>query len=310
MNVLYLILCALLGFFCCMVLCGAAGGSGRVFASPEGDIPKGSYLPGNLAAPFALAVCTALTTAINAKWMALPIEKSEILHLTVGLCFILMLSLLGLADDCIRIFVSSPVGVPFVWRQVIILVLCGIYVWVTAGINGSTVLILPFGNVNPGVWYYPLCTLLAMIMLLGAQMLIKHQSSLCIGVLGTAAGVLPLFGKLQQGSPALFAAVCAGMCVGLFIHSYPTPRIYMGSCSALCLGGTAAVLSVGSFPLCSSISALPIAAAGIVSAAAMLYPRHKTVKKLQKCSDHTYIRLCMAGSLVGVMLCTVWAFFL
>ena len=294
MNVFYLLLCVLFGGACAFVLCAAAGDSGKVMAAPDMKLYKKAFLPGNLAAPMAIAVCSLCAVALGSHFGILHSGKANQLQLCLGLVFCCLLALFGLWDDTLRIFGGSHIGLPFGLRQVVLALLCAVYTFLQSKIGG-TVLVFPTRNFNLGVWYTPVCTLLCMAVLLGVQALILKPTCCHVLVLFAAAGVLPLFGKLENHALSVPAAVTAGVVCTLFWYSCPVSRVYMGSCTNLFLGGIVCCLCVQSLPVISAVCALPLMAVGLLAALLLLFPRAAGAKRLFNLYNQTCIDICMAA---------------
>ncbi len=297
MSFLYLLLCVLFGSVCTLALCAAAGDSGKIPAAPDVSFPKTAFLPGNLAAPMCIAVCSLCALGLGVAFDILQPGKIGLLQFSAGLVFCSLLALFGLWDDSLKIFGGSHTGLPFAYRQGVLGILCALYTFLQSRIGG-TVLVLPGQGVNLGAWYVPVCTLLCMAVLLGAQALYAKCAGLCVLNLFAAAGVLPLFGKLENTPLSVLAAVMAGVVCTLFLYCYPAVRVYMGSCTVLFLGGAVCTLCIGSCPVVSAVSALPIMAVGALAALCLLFPHVKGANRWANLSNKKFTDICMAAGFV------------
>ena len=297
MNFLYLLLCALLGSLCIAALCAAAGISGKIFAAPHVDLPQKGFLPGNLAAPVGVALCSLCALGLGVGFGVLQPGKTNLWQFCAGSVLCALLALIGLWDDSLRIFADRRVGLPFGARQAAAGILCAVYIYLQSRVGG-TVLVLPWRNFDLGVWYVPVCTLLCMLVLAGVQALYAKPAGLYVLCLFAAAGVLPLFGKLQNTSMSVLAAVMAGAVCTLFLYCYPAVRIYIGSCTAMFLGGVVCCVCVASCPAASTVSALPIMTVGALALAGLLFPRAKAAKFLNDLTNKTFTDICMAAGFV------------
>lgn len=156
-------------------------------------------------------------------------------------------SLLGLADDALKVLLKRPLGLRARIKLVAQTALAVLLGWGASSHLGlGTAVDVPFTalSLDLGAFYLPF----VIVLVLG----IANAVNLTDGADGLAAGSVlattTAFGLIawSAGLAAMgvFAFVVAGACLGFLVHNYHPARMIMGDTGSLALGGALAALAV------------------------------------------------------------------
>lgn len=156
-------------------------------------------------------------------------------------------SLLGLADDFLKVALRRPLGLKARYKLLVQIGLAILLGWGASSLlNLGTEVAIPFTRVSLdlGVFYIPFI----IVLVLGVTNAVNFTD----GADGLAAGMVlataAAYGLVAWAAGAavlgVFAFAVAGACLGFLIHNYHPARVIMGDTGSLALGGALAALAV------------------------------------------------------------------
>lgn len=183
-------------------------------------------------------------------------------HTLVGVCFILLISLIGFLDDYIGIAKKRNEGLT-VRQKLVLQILFSAAAAVYAYVHIGSAVKIPFTSLewDMGIWYVPVMTFILVGMI--------NSSNLSDGLDGLAAGVgmicfaafALVFANMENVPGAdnalVMAAALTGACLGFIrFNTYPA-RLFMGDTGSLPLGAAVTWLAMmAKMPLWLPIMAL------------------------------------------------------
>ena len=194
----------------------------------------------------AIIICVPLFYSNN-SYEGLPAES--MLHQTRvygGLLMALAFGLLGFFDDYIKVVKKRNLGLKARYKILFQFLIGAAYLYslFLAGESGTTY--IPFaGEVNLGVWYWPL----ALFVILGTV----NAVNLTDGIDGLASSVtffasiafMIIAANVFTGSISVLAAATAGGCAGFLIWNFHPAKVFMGDTGSLFLGGLVIAMGFG-----------------------------------------------------------------
>lgn len=156
-------------------------------------------------------------------------------------------SLLGLADDFLKVALHRPLGLRARYKLVGQLALAALLGFgVVRILHLGTAVSIPFTqvSVNLGAFYIPFVILLV-LGATNAVNLTDGMDGLAAGaVLATAAAYGLVAWARGVAAMGVLAFTVAGACLGFLVHNYHPARVWMGDTGSLALGGALASLAV------------------------------------------------------------------
>lgn len=173
-------------------------------------------------------------------------EGSIGLRIIFGLIMALGNSAIGFIDDYIKAIKKRNLGLKAKQKMVMQVTLTALYLFAMRMWGGLTTIIrLPFfGDVNFGVFYYPIM-LLYIIFLVNAVNLSDGVDGLC-GSVTTIAALFVMLAAAQYGGydNSIFAAAIAGGCMGFLVWNLHPAKIFMGDTGSMFLGGAFVAMTI------------------------------------------------------------------
>lgn len=168
-------------------------------------------------------------------------------RLMAGLLMALGFSLIGFADDYVKVIKKQNLGLTAGQKLILQFIVAGLYL-LSLFVSGdsSTILTVPFiGQFNLYFAYYPLCAV--------GIVYIVNSVNLTDGLDGLAASVTFMsslgflmvavyLGFFQIG---LFGAAVAGGCIGFLIYNFYPAKVFMGDTGSMFLGGCVVAMAFG-----------------------------------------------------------------
>lgn len=201
---------------------------------------------------FIAGVLCAVSAAFSAAMLNHP-ELGQGYHrilntrLVSGLLMALGFSLIGFADDYVKVAKKQNLGLTARQKLVVQFLVAGLYLWslVVAG-DSSTTLIVPFvGQWNLGMAYYPLCAV-GIVYIVNSVNLTDGLDGLAASVTFMAAiGFLMVASVLGVFQISLLAAAVAGGCIGFLIYNFYPAKVFMGDTGSMFLGGCVVAMAFG-----------------------------------------------------------------
>lgn len=201
---------------------------------------------------FIAGVLCAVTAAFSAVVMNYPelttgYQKILNTRLISGLLMALGFSLIGFADDYVKVAKKQNLGLTARQKLVVQFLVAGLYLWslVSAG-DASTTLIIPFfGQWNIGMAYYPLCAI-GIVYIVNSVNLTDGLDGLAASVTFMASiGFLMVASALGFFQIGLLAAAVAGGCIGFLIYNFYPAKVFMGDTGSMFLGGCVVAMAFG-----------------------------------------------------------------
>ena len=178
------------------------------------------------------------------KTIELP-DFSKPQRLLYGVLFALSCSLIGFIDDYIKAIKKRNLGLRSKQKLILQFFFGSLYLLALyySG-DTSTAIYFPFfGNVDFGLFYYPLM-LLFMTFLVNAVNLTDGVDGLCGSVTAIAAlSMLMVCVSLGEYEQSVFSMALAGGCVGFLVWNLHPAKVFMGDTGSMFLGG--AFVSIG-----------------------------------------------------------------
>ena len=196
-----------------------------------------------------LCAVAATFSAVVIKYPELMTGYQKILNsrLFSGLLMALGFSLIGFADDFVKVAKKQNLGLTARQKLVMQFLVAGLYLWslVAAG-DASTTLIIPFfGQWNAGFSYYPLCAV-GIVYIVNSVNLTDGLDGLAASVTFMASvGFLMVASVLGFFQISLLAAAVAGGCIGFLIYNFYPAKIFMGDTGSMFLGGCIVAMAFG-----------------------------------------------------------------
>jgi len=191
------------------------------------------------------AVMVVVTLSRNLHFEEIRVERSRIIS---GMIMAILFSLIGFADDYIKVVKKRNLGLTASQKLVLQIIAASLFL-VSEYSNGNqeTTLLVPFTNLqfNLHAFYWPV----ALFIIVGTV----NAVNLTDGIDGLAASVTAvvavalMFSAKVLGLTA-FAAVCAalaGGCLGFLVWNFYPAKVFMGDTGSLFLGGIICAIAFG-----------------------------------------------------------------
>ena len=202
---------------------------------------------------FIAGVLCAFASSFSAALLAHP-ELAQGYHrilntrLVAGLLMAVGFSLIGFADDYVKVAKKQNLGLTPGQKLVVQFLVAILYLWslIAAG-DTSTVLFIPFfGQLALAPWlYYPLCAV-GIVYIVNSVNLTDGLDGLAASVTAMASfGFLAVAMLLQNFQTELFAVAVAGGCIGFLIYNFYPAKVFMGDTGSMFLGGCVVAMAFG-----------------------------------------------------------------
>ncbi len=201
------------------------------------------FIAGVLAATAACALTLALADRAPENDYGMVLSA----RLFAGLLMALGFSLIGFADDYVKVAKKRNLGLTARQKLAVQFVVAGLYLWALyAAGDRSTILIVPFlGQFDFGVFYWPL-SVLGVVYFVNSVNLTDGLDGLAGSVTMMAAlGFLAVSSLLGIVPMQIFSAALAGGCLGFLIWNFYPAKVFMGDTGSMFLGGSVVALAFG-----------------------------------------------------------------
>ncbi|MEG1850048.1 MAG: phospho-N-acetylmuramoyl-pentapeptide-transferase, partial [Oscillospiraceae bacterium] len=194
------------------------------------------------------AVCAGMMAALAGD-PALRQGYQRILNvrLVAGLLMALGFSLIGFADDFVKVQKKQNLGLTARQKLVVQFLVAALYLWSlwAAGDVSTTVQLPFFGQWRLGLLYWPLCAI-GIVYIVNSVNLTDGLDGLAASVTFVCAfGFLAIAVLLGFFQITLLAAAVAGGCVGFLIYNAYPAKVFMGDTGSMFLGGCVVAMAFG-----------------------------------------------------------------
>ena len=155
--------------------------------------------------------------------------------------------IIGFVDDYIKVVKKRNLGLTVIQKLIMQFVAAGLYLLIlyTAG-DTSTVLIIPFlGQLDLGVFYFPLCVV-GIVYITNSVNLTDGLDGLCGSVTCVSAlGFMTVSAVMGFGGINLLSTALAAACLGFLVWNFYPAKVFMGDTGSMFLGGMVTGLAFG-----------------------------------------------------------------
>ncbi|MCL2055230.1 MAG: phospho-N-acetylmuramoyl-pentapeptide-transferase [Oscillospiraceae bacterium] len=167
------------------------------------------------------------------------------MRLTAGFVFALLNSILGFADDYIKVVKKRNLGLRAKQKLVFQFIFAALFLWALYMLGDrGTYIHFPFlGDLELSLLYYPIM-MLYMVFLTNAVNLTDGIDGLC-GTVTTVAGLslVMLCASMGLWEYSIFSMALAGSCLGFLMWNLYPAKVFMGDTGSMFLGG--AIVAIG-----------------------------------------------------------------
>lgn len=201
-----------------------------------------------------------------------------ILGFVMAICY----GIVGFVDDYLKVVKKQNEGLSVKQKFIVMffiaaLFLTGLYI---AG-DSSTIVFIPFfGQLDLGIFYYPLA-LVGIVYLVNVTNLTDGVDGLCTSVTFVSAlGFMVLSTILRMEGMSMLSAALAGGCLGFLLWNFYPAKVFMGDTGSLFLGGMVVAIAFGlGMPVILIFMGLVYILDGlsvVIQVAYFKFTRHKT----------------------------------
>lgn len=194
----------------------------------------------------AVAVGFAMLAMSNTTVQGVVFDPRATMRTFSGLVFALACAAIGFLDDYIKVSKKHNEGLTARQKYLIQLIVCVCYLAMLylAG-DTSGVVTIPFiGQLDLGLWYYPLAVIL-ITGFVNAVNLTDGIDGLASSVTFVFALVMLVIAGMMRGfaQSSIMAAALAGGCLGFLVWNFYPAKVFMGDTGSMFLGGLVVALS-------------------------------------------------------------------
>ncbi|HCA71090.1 MAG TPA: phospho-N-acetylmuramoyl-pentapeptide-transferase [Ruminococcaceae bacterium] len=190
----------------------------------------------------ALAACVPLTLE-NGKTLSDDMVGTRVIG---GYLMALAFGAIGFLDDYIKVVKKRNLGLTVLQKLILQCIVAGGFL-LTMKLGGATsVTMIPFvGPVDFGIWYW----IVAFLGIVGMVNAVNFTDGID-GLNGSVTFFVAVFfmiiaGMLKSVGMGVFAAACAGGCLGFLIWNFNPAKVFMGDTGSLFLGGMVCAMGFG-----------------------------------------------------------------
>ncbi|MCH4240152.1 MAG: phospho-N-acetylmuramoyl-pentapeptide-transferase [Oscillospiraceae bacterium] len=153
---------------------------------------------------------------------------------------------IGFIDDYIKVIKKRNLGLTVLQKLVLQCIVAGGYLLAMKMGGATSVTMMPFvGAVNFGMWYW----IVAFLGIVGMANAVNFTDGID-GLNGSVTFFVSVFfmiiaGMLKSAGMGVFAAACAGGCLGFLIWNFNPAKVFMGDTGSLFLGGMVCAMGFG-----------------------------------------------------------------
>lgn len=169
------------------------------------------------------------------------------IRLIAGLVMASAFSLIGFADDYVKVSKKRNLGLTARQKLVMQFVVAAVYLWTLySGGDRSTMVQVPFwGQVEFGLLYYPLCAV-GIVYIVNSVNLTDGLDGLAASVTFVSAlGFMVMADLLKLFPISLLAVATAAACLGFLVWNFYPAKVFMGDTGSMYLGGLVVALAFG-----------------------------------------------------------------
>lgn len=172
-------------------------------------------------------------------------SNTPVFRLLACIGFALLNGVIGFTDDYIKAVKKQNKGLNPKQKMVMQFVFTSLFLWVMNLLGDDTKILLPFfGDVNFGIFYYPLM-LLVLIYIVNSINLTDGVDGLCgtVTVVASLSFVM-ILSAMKYWECTIFAVAIAGGCLGFLVWNLHPAKVFMGDTGSMYLGGSIAALGM------------------------------------------------------------------
>ncbi len=196
----------------------------------------------------AMCVCLPLLYANQSSSTTLGMAETPLMMVKVigGGLMALAFGVIGLIDDYIKVVKKRNLGLTAIQKLVLQFLAAAAYLASIILAGGDSSTIIPFvGSVQLGVVYW----VLALLLIVGMVNAVNFTDGID-GLNGSVTFFVSIFfmliaGFMMASGMSLFAAACAGGCMGFLLWNFNPAKVFMGDTGSLFLGGAVCAMAFG-----------------------------------------------------------------
>jgi phospho-N-acetylmuramoyl-pentapeptide-transferase len=196
----------------------------------------------------AMVVCLPILYLTQSGTNSLGMAETQLMMVKVigGAFMALAFGAIGFIDDYIKVVKKRNLGLTALQKLLLQLLVAAAYLASIILAGGDSATYIPFvGSVNLGIVYW----VLALLVIVGMVNAVNFTDGID-GLNGSVTFFVSIFfmliaGFMMANGMSVFAAACAGGCMGFLLWNFHPAKVFMGDTGSLFLGGAVCAMAFG-----------------------------------------------------------------